>query len=260
MPRPARPWFRTYSETLENEKAHALGTERPDLFFRWCQLQCLANITQPRGYLPHDAIKIAFAMRVTIEESSQILTELKARRFLDLRGKRFYMHDWHEWNPDSDANLTKARATRNKRTGKERAKNGERTHKERIDSDKEVEVDQEKDAEAETDRVKPRLPLPKVFNNLTGRAITPMEAELLKALEEEHPYDRIVYAIEQAAAAGARNLAYIKKVCESQETNGDRHERPSTGTNGRTPASVGATAEQARTLERLGIEKRWNLD
>lgn len=258
MPRPARPWFRTYSESLENAKEHALGTTESLLFYRYHQLRCLANITEPRGYLPRDIIKVAYAMRTTAEEATEILSQLRSRRFLDLKGGRLYIHNWHEWNPDSDANLTKARATRNLRTPKERVKNAERTPLERLDSDKEEDKDKEEEQEQETDRVKPQLPLAKVFNNLTGRAITPMEAEHLRALEEEHPYERIVYAIEQASLNGVRKIAYIKSICEAQETNGDNHDRPSTGT--RVQASDGLSTAERAFLARTVPERTLVLD
>src|SRR3990167_5250338 len=113
MPRPARPWFRFYSEALESRKVHALGREDPELYYSWSMLMCLANIQRPRGYLPRLMPDIAHSLRENDEKTAEIIGALRGRRFIDVRNKRLYMHDWHEWQPDSDANLTLGRATKN---------------------------------------------------------------------------------------------------------------------------------------------------
>lgn len=61
----------------------------------------------------------------------------------------------------------------------------------------------------------------RAFQDYLGRPVTPVESELLKALEEEHPKERILYAIEAGAMANVRSMAYVKKVCENQESSGD---------------------------------------
>ena len=87
-----------------------------------------------------------------------------------------------------------------------------------------------------------------------GRLLSPTEIELLKALEEEHPYVRIDYAFRQAAEQGVRKLAYVKAICEKQEQNGDSYEPRAKGAHA--AQSGGPTSEEAATLERLGIKPR----
>lgn len=60
----------------------------------------------------------------------------------------------------------------------------------------------------------------RLFEQAFARLLSPMEIELIKALEEEHPTERIEYAIREASSLGKRNLRYIQRICERQ-ANGD---------------------------------------
>ena len=104
MPRPARPWFRFYSEALESRKVFEL---KPALFKHWVYLMMLANVSEPRGYLPEDIKDVAFALRVKEGPARAVLKELHSLRFLDRDGDRLVMHDWLEWQPDSDISPTR---------------------------------------------------------------------------------------------------------------------------------------------------------
>lgn len=201
MPRPPRPWYRSYSEELDNGKVFALGNARPDLYFAWRLLLDLANISTPRGYLPADVSDIAFALRQSPQKTAEILSDLQRFKFIDLKGKRLYMHKWHDWNPDSDANLTKARAGRNERTPKERVKNGERTGngtsgdagsvlKERTDKEEEKDKEQEIDKEADAEDARPpeypfAFMYAQKYRSREGRPLPPQVHAACLALERE---------------------------------------------------------------------------
>src|SRR5581483_1315417 len=97
MPRPAR-WFRFYSETLDNPKIQRL---RPQLFKVWVNLLLLANAARPRGSLPSVAA-IAFRLRISEDVARKTIKELVALRLVDAQGDGFAMHDWDDWQYESD--------------------------------------------------------------------------------------------------------------------------------------------------------------
>lgn len=225
MPRQARPWFRYYSESLENRKLQALPAE---LFKAYINLLSLANRSDERGTLPRVA-DIGYALRLDVMAAGALIDELKARRFLEGPRDRMRIHDWAEWQKDSDANLTPGRQGRNaERTPKERAKNAERTDDAGLRTHREEESRGELETEQEPDknRVPPYVPpvrsggyqlLQKTF----GRLITAAESELFKALEEEHPPERIEYGLTVCAMRNIKTLAFLKGVCENRDEQGD---------------------------------------
>lgn len=68
------------------------------------------------------------------------------------------------------------------------------------------------------------LPVVRAFEQCFGRLLSPMEIENIKALEEEHPRDRIDYALRETAALGKRSVRYVQRVCETQAQNGDQRD------------------------------------
>ena len=272
MPRPARPWFRFYSETLHNRKARALLATDPGLYGQWTLLLCLANITDPRGYLPRSIDDIAYQLRANVDQTAAILDALKVQGFITARARRLQMHDWDEWQPGSDANLTPGRATKNERTRKERVKNAEPPRLERVKNAvarrrSETETETEKEAEAEETRARdpagqvmpPRLPIMQLAERSFGRLLSPMEIESLKHLDKEHPYDRIEYAFRVAADNNAKKVRYVQAVCEGEEKNGDSHERERSREGD--AATSGVTSERIDAeLAKLGPRPEFVLD
>lgn len=105
MPRQARPWFRMYSESLDNRKLQLL----PDHLFRaYINLLSLANRTIPRGYLPRME-DVAYALRLNIDNATAYCIDLRRLGFLEGTKRGYQIHDWADWQPDSDANLTPGR-------------------------------------------------------------------------------------------------------------------------------------------------------
>jgi uncharacterized protein YqcC (DUF446 family) len=244
MPRPARPWFRFYSEALSNAKVFALGTAQPTLFFQWVMLLNLANISNKRGFLPADISDIAFALRESPQKTAEILSELQRMEFIDLRGQRLYMHNWHKWNPDSDANLTKARGKRNERTPKERAKNGERTGIERLERDREKDEERDIDGEEIARAPVPSHPFSLAYvknwqETHAGNRPSSISHGQIVALEKEHGSDRCFQA---AAERGWDKPApyYREWLLDPSNTKEAR--------NGRSKALVGASRGGARSV------------
>lgn len=247
MPRPARPWFRFYSEAMESLKVHEL----PDRLAKpWLLMLCLANVSTPRGRLPTTA-KVAFALRVKEEKVDGLIAALSERGFIDFDGSHYVMHQWDEWQHDSDANLTDGRRGRNavsppleraknaEPPRKERAKNAQRTPLERIEKSRE-EKEIREEPETEQSNVIP-WSLYRDAERCLRRPLSPMEIESLKHLEAEHPKERIAYAMREASDLNKLSVRYIQRVCENQEMNGDNHERPGTANNrGFAPEEGGA--------------------
>lgn len=83
----------------------------------------------------------------------------------------------------------------------------------------------------QTQNPPPRPPLPNrvvavAFEQCFGRLLAPTELELVKALEDEHPSERIEYALREAAALNKRSVRYVQRTCERMANDGDNTERP----------------------------------
>jgi hypothetical protein len=74
---------------------------------------------------------VAYRLRLTEKQAQAVLDELVSARLIEWDGQSYLMHDWEEWQFDSDANLTPGRATKNEAGSKERGKNAEPPRKER---------------------------------------------------------------------------------------------------------------------------------
>lgn len=186
MPRPARPWFRVYSEALDNPKLQRL---KPALFMAWFNLTCLANTSEPRGSLPtvKDA---AFRLRLTERQMQQVLDELTAVRLVDFSEVGYAMHDWDDWQYESDARATDGRQKRGDNTAVAPQNNGATL------SDAPPRAEQSRnraETEAETEQSAPAHPFAFAFaqewRNRRGRSPTSaMHGEAL-ALETEYGAD-----------------------------------------------------------------------
>ena len=185
MPRQSRPWFRFYSEALSNHKLQSLPAY---LFKTYFNLLCVASENDPRGVLPSIDV-ISFRLRLSRDETLKHLSELRQRRFIE--GDRWHpqIHDWHDWQYDSDTYDTPGRRDRNHvGTRKERATNAVGTPR----SDKEKE--EEKDKEREETENAPAHPFAfayarKYQERHSGRPPPPTEHGAALALEREYGSD-----------------------------------------------------------------------
>lgn len=185
MPRPPRPWFRFYSEATESDKLDDL----PDRLVKpWLRLLCLANVTTPRGSLPRMG-KIRLTLRVSESKAQAIVNDLVKHGFIDESDDGYMMHDWSDWQYDSDANLTPGRANKNEvARSLERVKNAESPRKEHdarskrgAEAEREKETEEEADPEAEKEAETDTEPAPS-FEAADGRFFR----EYVRHFQETH--------------------------------------------------------------------------
>lgn len=88
----SRPWFRMYTEVLDDPKVQNLP---PDIFKAWVNILCLAEKQERRGQLP-PLTDIAAALHTSPGEASYIMDELEASGLLDLLADGTMMP--HNWN------------------------------------------------------------------------------------------------------------------------------------------------------------------
>jgi DnaD/phage-associated family protein len=102
----------------------------------------------------------------------------------------------------------------------------------------------------------PRFPSPKLparvvvvgFEQCFGRLLSPMELEQVRALEDEHPPDRIEYALREAAALNKRSVRYVQRTCERIERDGESSANG--GGESAAPKDTGGVADRVPGLDR----------
>lgn len=138
MPRAPKPWFRFYSEAVDNAKVHAL----PDRLVKpWLFLLCIANTNKPRGRLPSVGT-LAFKLRRKASVVEEIILGLSRLGFLRLEGNVYVMNDWDEWQADRDVSVSLRHANVTPTSQESHA----RSEREK-EQDKEGEREEEKEGE-----------------------------------------------------------------------------------------------------------------
>jgi len=113
------PWFRFYHESLDDPKVQRL---EPTLYKAWVNLLCLA--ARHGGELP-GVEDVAFALRLTIPQCEEVLTELCNGKLLDGEAT-LAPHNWRNRQPASDADSTVAeRQQRYRQRHRETGENAE---------------------------------------------------------------------------------------------------------------------------------------
>lgn len=155
MPPTARPWFRMYSDILENEKIDAL---KPTTLKYWLKLLALANVSAERGRLP-PLKRIAYRLRVNETQASAAIAELKAVGLVDREGDSWVMHDWDVWQKDRDV-APALRAGKREDNHANVTLSTQERHANRDDSVTRVDKEKDKEKEVEVEReqdVRPRF-------------------------------------------------------------------------------------------------------
>jgi hypothetical protein len=235
MPRPPRPWFRFWSEAIENRKLQSLNG---DQFKLYVNLMCIANRNEPRGTLPEPQ-DVAFALRMDTNALTTDLAELKRLKFLDGNPRAYRVHGWEEWQRESDANKTPGRRGRNaERTPKERAKPATGVPLERIDKDTEEDRDKEKDTDEDEDKeperetgpwspqqfeehLRNKSPIIKHAEDVWARPITPWESQRLLADVDDYGDECVRHSLEESGSANIRNIRYVEGICRRHQERGD---------------------------------------
>ena len=100
-------WFRMYEAALHSPKVQRLPG---DLFKLW--FNCLCAASAGNGRLP-DVADLAFMLRLSERKVADGLTELEARRLLDVDAEGNYSpHDWHSHQYQSDSSAERMRRHR----------------------------------------------------------------------------------------------------------------------------------------------------
>lgn len=246
MPRIARPWFRLYSSILDTRKVQNLPG---DLFKTWVNLLSIASQADPRGTLPRIG-DIAYRLRADIDTIMQQVEELRRRHLLDGDKHHLRIHDWPEWQPDSDANLTPGRRDKNaERTRKERATPALRTHR--------VEKKRIGEEEEETRARVTRRNIFVLYDNYMGKpSVTATMRDLLIQAEEDYPGECITHCFLAAARSsdGRRSWKYVEAILKRHQAEGCSEQPRATNgaTSGRPAAPEGIYAAE---LSRLGLDK-----
>lgn len=100
----SRSWFRYHAKTLDSPKVIRLS----DFEFRvWTKLLCLA--AEDDGFLPKDLPDIALRLRIPEKKAKLVVDSLVEQRFIDQIDGRLLMHDWNEWQFQSDLSTQRVR-------------------------------------------------------------------------------------------------------------------------------------------------------
>lgn len=91
-------WFRFYSGALDDPKVQRLPAET---FRGWVNLMCLANESEPRGFLP-SIEDIAFRLRMDEPSAGTLISTLIERGLLDCDDETLRPHNWDGRQRQSD--------------------------------------------------------------------------------------------------------------------------------------------------------------
>ena len=218
-------WFRFYTEALHDPKILRLSDKE---FRAWVLMLCIAADSGGR----FDTEDLALQMRMSEQKTTALFESLIGRGLIEqVEPGCAEPHNWRNrqydpaersesgargnhlrWHvrlakPDSDCRYCVAERVANRR-----------------DTEADTEAEQnraETEAEQKQTRVArgQRLLLP--FEQCFGRLLSPMEVELGRALMDEHPPERVEYAIREAAASNARSMRFIQRVCERLANDGN---------------------------------------
>lgn len=219
MARPARPWFRFYSEVLESRKVQRL---KPPLFKHWVNLMALANIGTPRGSLP-SIEDIGYRLRLSDEQAQMAIEELVALRLIDSVDGGFVMHDWTEWQKDRDIPASNRQGFRDLNHANRdlpASKNAGATHALYIEG--EVEEEEERDKEKEGDQERERADGVAAAFARFG-AVTAGTADALGYSVKDYGLDWVEAAVRSAAAGGFEGRppwSYVESILERWKQQG----------------------------------------
>lgn len=103
------PWFRFYTEALDDPKVQRLP---PHLFKTWVNLLCLAS--QNNGDLP-SLDDIAFRLRLSAQDAEQQISELVLAGLIDITPHGRTPHNWSKRQYVSDNSTDRVRKHRQKK-------------------------------------------------------------------------------------------------------------------------------------------------
>jgi len=114
-----RPWLRLHADLIHNPKLARLTDSQ---FRFWVHLLCVGS--QNNGNLPPED-EIAFILRKSAANTRALLESLRLHRLLDVSETGIKLHDWDQWQFQSDVSTERVQQFR-KRKGNV-SRNGEET-------------------------------------------------------------------------------------------------------------------------------------
>lgn len=254
MPRAAKPWFRIYSDALDSRKLQRL---KPALKWTWFNLMCLANVTRPRGGLP-SVTDIAYRLRMSERQVQTDLRHLVVAGLIDEGSDGLTMHDWDEWQKDSDVRgsvvpdsgpLQATLRPANADVAPTKRRNSVPLEERRVEEKRKRGEEEEKRAPSDAP---PEQVLPAEQRNIyretermMNRSLSAIECDSLRELEQTFDETIWRYAIREAADLNKRSIRYVQRVCENN-ANGVSDERTRLGPNSaRAPEAGDAAAVYA---------------
>lgn len=249
MPRPAKPWFRVYTDALDSRKLQRL---KPQLKWTWFNLMCLANITRPRGSLP-SLTDIAYRLRTTEKQAFLDLKELREATLLDENKGIYSMHNWDDWQYESDVRASSVpdsgpvAAPLRAGTGNVSATNRRNS----VPLDQNREEQNRNRAEKTRPRAKHADPIDQLAADFGAfGAITAGTAQAIEWSVKEHGKERVQAAVRKAAASGKSDLpwSYVDSILEGGSLDEPRR-------NGRISTPEQADSGLSAEHERLGLGK-----
>ena len=200
-------WFRFYAEALNDPKILRLK----DTEFRgWILILCA--VCDRNGELAQDDLPLI--LRRTLIKCHALVESLLTKGLLETTRSGFITaHNWEGRQFHSDVSTERVKRFRNAQ------RNVSETPP---DTDTDTDTEQNRsETEVEPEQDKNVLPLHRAFERSFGRVLSPMEIEQIDALDEEHPRERIDYALREASALNKRSVRYVQRVCENQKEGSD---------------------------------------
>lgn len=104
-----RPWLRLHADLIHNPKLARLTDSQ---FRFWVHLLCVGS--QNNGNLPPED-EIAFILRKSAANTRALLESLRLHRLLDVSETGIKLHDWDQWQFQSDVSTERVQQFRKRR-------------------------------------------------------------------------------------------------------------------------------------------------
>ena len=218
-------WVKLDDRFFDNPKIAALSDAAKCAYLE-ATCYCARELTD--GHVPLNKAKALAGKPRVVQELVPHLWEPANNGFM--------VHDYLKYNPTREQVL-RERASAKRRmfgrrsgeqTGEQEAEQVAEIHPAPVSPIPEGDLDQSPST-PQIPRPTPRFPPPKLparvvvvgFEQCFGRLLSPMELEQVRALEDEHPPDRIEYALREASALNKRSVRYVQRTCERIERDGE---------------------------------------
>lgn len=207
-------WFRLYQSVVNDPKVQRLAAR---LFRTWVNLLCLASENSERGTLP-SLEDMAFRLRTSPKSTTIDLEDLIAAGLIDRDGDTLRMHDWDDWQYETDSSTPRVQKHRERK--RQRAE--DETFQQRSEGATETppETDQKKSRKDETTEEKQQQGrIFRLCEDLCG-SVNAATANLLLELETRYPEECVDHCFTEAASSGGRTLKYVTAILERHAQEG----------------------------------------